>query len=157
MSNDIASRGWACKQIPNGQNPIVVCERGQLNDEVARLRAEVATLARRLQRRREHGREWQERLQRKLAKYRHNAASEQAYVESLRAEVPDLAGQVKLLQRLGPPSQTTMADEIDLLRAINDRLRAEVERLTADLAGCVVANKALGRRVNELDPEEGPR
>ena len=30
---------WHCKQLPNGMNPIVVCERQDLLDEIERLRA----------------------------------------------------------------------------------------------------------------------
>jgi hypothetical protein len=36
---------WACKQLPNGMNPIVVCERQDLLDEIARLRAAGDALA----------------------------------------------------------------------------------------------------------------
>jgi hypothetical protein len=42
MSDDIAK--WSCKQLPNGINPIVVCERQDLLDEIERLRREVESL-----------------------------------------------------------------------------------------------------------------
>ena len=32
---------WHCKQIPNGSNPLVVCERESLQAEIERLRQEV--------------------------------------------------------------------------------------------------------------------
>lgn len=35
---------WHCKQIPNGQQPIVVCERETLTAEIEQLRAEVGRL-----------------------------------------------------------------------------------------------------------------
>jgi hypothetical protein len=36
---------WHCKQIPNGSNPLVVCEREALQAEVERLRAAGDALA----------------------------------------------------------------------------------------------------------------
>lgn len=33
---------WHCKQIPNGSNPLVVCEREALQAEIERLRAALA-------------------------------------------------------------------------------------------------------------------
>ena len=42
MSGDEAE--WHCKQLPNGANPIVVCERAVLLAETDRLRAEVERL-----------------------------------------------------------------------------------------------------------------
>ena len=36
---------WHCKQIPNGQQPIVVCERETLTAEIERLRAAGDALA----------------------------------------------------------------------------------------------------------------
>ena len=42
MSGDEAE--WHCKQLPNGANPIVVCERAVLLAEVERLCAEVERL-----------------------------------------------------------------------------------------------------------------
>jgi hypothetical protein len=39
---------WHCKQLPNGMNPIVVCERQDLLDEIERLRAAGDALAERL-------------------------------------------------------------------------------------------------------------
>jgi hypothetical protein len=36
--------GWSCKQIPNGMNPIVVCERQDLLDEIELLQQEINDL-----------------------------------------------------------------------------------------------------------------
>lgn len=36
---------WHCKQIPNGSNPLVVCEREALQAEIERLRAAGDALA----------------------------------------------------------------------------------------------------------------
>ena len=44
----MADQSWACKQLPNGMNPIVVCERETLRAELERLRAENDELRRRL-------------------------------------------------------------------------------------------------------------
>lgn len=33
---------WHCKQLPNGDNPIIVCEREQLMAEIEQLRSAVA-------------------------------------------------------------------------------------------------------------------
>lgn len=35
---------WHCKQIPNGSNPLVVCEREALQAEIERLRAIVTSV-----------------------------------------------------------------------------------------------------------------
>lgn len=35
------SADWHCKQIPNGANPLVVCEREALQAEIERLRAAI--------------------------------------------------------------------------------------------------------------------
>lgn len=38
MSDDLSQR-WACRQLPNGMMPIIVCERVDLLAEIKRLRA----------------------------------------------------------------------------------------------------------------------
>ncbi len=42
--DNVMAQPWHCRQIPNGNQPIVVCERETLWAEIERLRAEVERL-----------------------------------------------------------------------------------------------------------------